>query len=142
MRGTQLNTTIALSHLIFEGTLDKFPGLKICSAHGGDYLPSYAPRSDRSCLVSPELCDGTIKLKMKPTEYLRTLYFDAVVFTPEALRHLVAEAGASQIMIGTDQPIPWELHPVEHVLGTPGLSPEQQDAILGLNAARLLNIKS
>src|SRR5712692_7291235 len=40
--GNPLDTTIALSHLIFEGTLDRFPGLKICAAHGGGYLPSYA----------------------------------------------------------------------------------------------------
>ena len=39
---TRSETTIALSHLIFEGTLDRFPGLKICAAHGGGYLPSYA----------------------------------------------------------------------------------------------------
>src|SRR6266581_157716 len=43
--GNPLDTTIALSHLIFEGTLDRFPGLKICAAHGGGYLPSYAARS-------------------------------------------------------------------------------------------------
>ena len=43
--GNPLETTIALSHLIFEGTLDQFPGLKICAAHGGGYLPSYAGRS-------------------------------------------------------------------------------------------------
>ncbi len=33
--GNPLETTLALSHLIFEGTLDRFPGLKICAAHGG-----------------------------------------------------------------------------------------------------------
>jgi aminocarboxymuconate-semialdehyde decarboxylase len=31
--GNPLETTIALSHLIFEGTLDAYPGLKICAAH-------------------------------------------------------------------------------------------------------------
>ncbi len=35
--GFPLDTTIALSHLIFEGTLDRFPGLKICASHGGGY---------------------------------------------------------------------------------------------------------
>ena len=44
--GNPLETTIALSHLIFEGTLDRFPGLKLCAAHGGGYLPSYCARSD------------------------------------------------------------------------------------------------
>src|SRR5438105_2513733 len=29
-----LETTLALSHLIYEGTLDRFPGLKLCAAHG------------------------------------------------------------------------------------------------------------
>ena len=43
--GNPLETTIALSHLIFDGTLDRFPGLKICAAHGGGYLPSYSARS-------------------------------------------------------------------------------------------------
>jgi len=43
--GNPLDTTIALSHMIFEGTLDRYPGLKICASHGGGYLPSYAARS-------------------------------------------------------------------------------------------------
>ena len=47
--GNPLATTIALSHLIFEGTLDRFPRLKLCAAHGGGYLPSYADRSDYGC---------------------------------------------------------------------------------------------
>src|SRR5205823_13078549 len=46
-----LETTLALSHLIYEGTLDRFPGLKLCAAHGGGYLPSYADRSDHICLT-------------------------------------------------------------------------------------------
>ena len=56
-------TTIALSHLIFEGTLDRFPGLKVIAAHGGGYLPSYADRSDHACIVDPAGCDPNIKLQ-------------------------------------------------------------------------------
>ena len=138
--GNPLDTTIALQHLIFEGTLDKFPRLKIIAAHGGGYLPSYAPRSDHSCFVSPTNCDPSIVLKKQPTEYLKQLYFDALVFTPEALRHLVAQVGVSQVMLGTDHPIPWEEHPVDHVLNTPSLSAADRVAILGDNAARLLNL--
>ena len=52
--GNPLETTIALSHLIFEGTLDRFPGLKICAAHGGGFLPSYANRSDAVCRCFPD----------------------------------------------------------------------------------------
>ncbi len=99
--GNPLETTIALSHLIFEGTLDHFPALKLCAAHGGGYLPSYSARSDHGCLTFPDRCSAT-PLKKRPSEYLRDLYFDSIVFTSEALRHLVAECGASQIMMGTD----------------------------------------
>src|SRR6266850_6472363 len=52
--GNPLETTIALSHLIFEGTLDRFPGLKLIAAHGGGFLPSYADRSDHACMVGPK----------------------------------------------------------------------------------------
>jgi aminocarboxymuconate-semialdehyde decarboxylase len=138
--GNPLDTTIALQRLIYDGTLDKFPKLKIIAAHGGGYLPSYAERMNHSCFVSPVNCDPNVKLKKKPTEYLDQIYFDALVFTPEALRHLVAQVGASQVVIGTDHPIPWETHPVDHVLGTPSLSAADRAAILGDNARRLFNL--
>ncbi len=138
--GNPLDTTIALQHLIFEGTLDKFPGLKVLAAHAGGYLPSYAMRGDHACFVSPSNCDPGIQLKKKPSEYLNQLYYDAMVFSGEGLRHLVAQVGASQLMLGTDHPIPWEQHPVDHVMGAP-LSDEDKMAILGENAARLFGLK-
>jgi aminocarboxymuconate-semialdehyde decarboxylase len=137
--GNPLETTIALSHLIFEGTLDAYPGLKICAAHAGGYLPSYAARSDQGCVTFPARCTKT--LKKKPTEYLRQLYYDSLVFTPEGLRHLIAEVGASQIVLGTDYPFPWTKTAVDHILDTPGLSDAERVAILGETAEKLLAIK-
>lgn len=137
--GNPLETTIFLEHMIYDGTLDKFPGLKICSAHGGGYFPSYAARSDYGCVRFPESCKA---LKKKPSEYLRQLYFDAMVFSSEGLRHLVAECGVSQIMIGTDYPFAWSTTVIDHVLKTPSLSNADKRAILGENAARLLKISA
>jgi aminocarboxymuconate-semialdehyde decarboxylase len=139
--GNPLGTTIALQHLIFEGTLDRFPGLKLLAAHGGGYLGSYAPRDDHACLVSPANCNPDIKLKKQPTEYLKQIHFDSLVFTPEALRHLVAQVGASQIMLGSDYPYIWELHPVDHIFATHTLSDAEKHAILSSNAAKLLGMK-
>jgi len=136
--GNPLDTTIALSHLIFEGTLDAFPRLKICAAHGGGYLASYMDRSDHGCVTFPERCTRT--LKKRPTEYLKQLYYDALIFTPEALRHLAANVGSSQIMLGTDYPYPWEDKAVDHILNTPSLSDEERIAILETTAARLLRV--
>jgi len=140
--GNPLETTVALSHLIFEGTLDRFPGLKICGAHGGGFLPSYAGRSDWGCPTRPDLCPGGTHgpLKKKPSEYMAQMYYDTMVFTPEGVRHLAAEVGAGKLMIGTDYPYPWTKTAVEVVMGTPGLSDADRVAILGGTAARLFGI--
>ncbi len=97
---------------------------------------------DHACTVAPAICDPAIKLKKKPTEYLNQIYFDSLIFTPEALRHLVAQVGASQVMLGSDYPYIWELHPVDHVLATKTLSDKEKAAILGGNAARVLGVKA
>jgi aminocarboxymuconate-semialdehyde decarboxylase len=140
--GNPLETTIALSHLIFEGTLDRFPGLKVIAAHGGGYLPSYADRSDHACMVGPAGCNPKVELKKKPTEYLKQLYFDSLIFTPEAIRHLAAQVGASQIVLGSDYPYRWEDHPVDHIFASTSLSDDEKMAILGTTAAKILNIKT
>src|SRR5215471_17847139 len=137
--GNPLETTIALSHLIFEGTLDSYPGLKICAAHAGGYLPSYAARSDQGCVTFPQRCARP--LEKKPSEYLRQLYYDSMVFTAEGLRHLIAEVGANQIVLGTDYPFPWTKTAVDHIVSTPGLSDSERVAILGETAEKLLAIK-
>ena len=141
--GNPLETTIALAHLIFEGTLDRYPGLKICAAHGGGYMPSYAGRFDEGCRLRPDLYPGAPHggIKKAPTEYMRQLYYDTLVFSPEAVRHLVAEVGASQLVVGTDYPYPWTSTPCDHILATPGLSDAERIDILGGTAARLLGIK-
>jgi len=137
--GNPLETTIALSHLIYEGTLDKFPNVKICAAHGGGYLPSYADRSDAICVTFPDRC--TVPLKKKPTEYLKQMYYDSILFTPAALQHLVRYVGSSQIVMGTDYPFPWTKVSVDHILNTPNFSDDERRAMLGETAARLLGIK-
>ncbi|HZQ00723.1 MAG TPA: amidohydrolase family protein [Reyranella sp.] len=137
-----LETSIALSHLIFEGTLDKFPGLTVIAAHGGGYLPSYADRSDHACMVGPRGCNPDIKLKKKPSEYLKQLYFDSLIFSPEAIRHLAAQVGASQIVLGSDYPYPWQLHPVDHIFACSSLSDAEKANVLGNTAAKLFNIKT
>ena len=135
-------TSLVLSHLIFEGTFDRFPTLRVIAAHGGGYLPSYADRSDHACLVSPKNCNPDIKLKKKPGDYLKQIYFDSLVFTPEAIRHLVAQVGASQIVVGSDYPYPWQLRPVDHIFASASLSDDEKADILGRTAAKLFNVQA
>ena len=136
--GNPLETTVALSHLIFDGTLDRYPGLKICAAHGGGYLPSYIGRSDHCITNASMFCEAVGKL---PSEYLKQIYFDSLVYTTENLRHLIETVGASQIVVGTDFPFAMgNVDSIDHVLSVDGLSADEQEAILGGTAAGLLGI--
>ena len=135
--GHPLETTLALTHLIQDGTLDLFPRLKICAAHGGGYLPSYSGRSDQCLTAFPNLCKP---LKKHPTEYLKQLYYDSVLFTPEDMRHLIAVVGASQVVVGTDYPTLWNRTPVDRILAVPGLNDDGRRSIFGTTAAKLLKI--
>ncbi len=116
--GNPLETTHRARAPDLRGHARQVPEPENLRAHGGGFLPSYAARMDHGCSVFPDQCKGPT-LKKKPSEYLKQLYFDSLVFTGEALRHLVAEHGASQIMIGTDYAVPWVKGPVDHVLNTP-----------------------
>ena len=138
--GNPLETTVFLSHLIFEGTLDRFPGLKICAAHAGGYLPSYSGRSDALCGRGGGAdCKA---LKRKPSEYFRqNLYIDTMIFHESGLRHLVDEVGVDHIFYGTDYPFDWPVG-IDFVLNAPFLSNAQKEAILGGNLIKLLRITS
>jgi aminocarboxymuconate-semialdehyde decarboxylase len=135
--GHPLETTLALTHLIQDGTLDLFPGVKICAAHGGGYLPSYSGRNDQCLTAFPNLCKP---LKKPPSEYLKQLYYDSVLFTPEDMRHLIAVVGASQVVVGTDYPTLWNRTPVDRILAVPGLNDKERISIFGSTAAKLLKI--
>jgi aminocarboxymuconate-semialdehyde decarboxylase len=137
--GNPLETTVFLSHMIFDGTLDRFPNLKVVGAHGGGFLPSYLGRTEVACDVRNNAnCLNT----KKPSEYLRDqVLADSMVFSEEGLRHLVAEMGASQVVYGTDVPFNWP-DTLDLILDSPSLSDADKEAIAGGNLIRLLRINT
>jgi aminocarboxymuconate-semialdehyde decarboxylase len=135
--GDPLETTVFMSHLIYEGTLDKFPGLKIIGAHAGGYIPSYIGRTDVACDVRP---NAKCVNKKHPSEYFKgQLMADAMIFTDEGLRHLVAQLGADHVMYGTDIPFNWPDN-VDMILNAPYLNNAEKEAILGGNSVKLLKL--
>ncbi|MER5184063.1 amidohydrolase family protein [Streptomyces sp. NPDC002896] len=132
--GQPVETTVALSHLIFTGVLDRFPRLKLVAAHGGGYLPTYAGRSDHAWHVRPD-ARGCAE---PPSTYLRRMWFDALVYTPRALRRLVEEVGADRVVLGTDYPFDMGVDDPVARLDAAGLSPADRGAIAGENALGLL----
>jgi aminocarboxymuconate-semialdehyde decarboxylase len=134
--GNPLETTVFLSRLIFDGTFDKFPNLKVCGAHGGGYLPSYLGRTEVACQRQGQNCI----IKKKPSDYLRSnILADAMVFSEEGVRHLVAEMGAGQVVFGTDTPFNWPVS-VDPIVNNKFLSNADKEAVLGGNLTKLLRI--
>lgn len=136
--GNPLETTYFLTNMIFEGTLDRFPNLKICGAHSGGYLASYLGRTEVACEVRANANCANERL---PSEYLRDqILIDSMIFSEEGLRHLVAEVGASQVVYGSDIPFDWP-DTIDLILDAPTLNDDEKIAILGGNLMELLRIE-
>ncbi len=136
--GQPIETTIALSKLIFDGVLDRYPALKILAAHGGGYLPSYIGRTDHGYAVRPEIA----RLQHPPSEYLKRITFDNLIYKPEAIKTLIQEVGLSQVVVGTDYPFDMGQYVIHELVNAiDGLTPAEREQILYGNAARLLGIE-
>jgi len=135
--GQPVEIAVALSHLIFGGVLDRYPALKICAAHGGGYLPFYIGRPDHAFHTRPD----AHSMREAPSVYLRRIWFDSLVYSSDALRRLIDQVGVSQVVIGTDYPFDMGHYDIHSLVGsTPNLDAAELDAILGGNAARLLQV--
>jgi len=135
--GNPLETTVFLTRMIVDGTLDRFPELRIIGAHAGGYLPSYLGRTDVACDVRP---NANCANKKKPRDYFQQqLLVDSMALSAEGLRHLVAEVGAGQVVYGTDIPYNWPA-PVDLILGASFLNNREKEAILGGTLLKLLRI--
>ncbi|MBV9547626.1 MAG: amidohydrolase [Chloroflexi bacterium] len=135
--GNPLDTTLALTHIIFGGVLERHPRLKILGAHGGGYLPSYCSRSDHGYEVRPE----AQTIPSPPSHYVRRLWVDNLMYNAFNLAHLIAQVGASQVVLGTDYPFDMgQENPVEIVDGVAGLSEGDKQQIKRDNAVGLLGL--
>jgi aminocarboxymuconate-semialdehyde decarboxylase len=136
--GNPLETTVAASHLIFDGVMDRYPRLKIVLPHAGGYLAHYWARMDHAWKARP---DCRVVIKRKPSSYLEKFYFDTITFDRGILKTMVQRFGADHVVLGTDYPYDMGMeHPVDFIGGVPGLAAKEKAMIMGGNAARLLKL--
>ena len=134
--GNPLDTTIMLANLMLSGALDELPDLRLCLAHGGGFTPYQIGRLVHGHGVRPETRQHT---KTSPRALLSRLYFDSLVFDPQALRHLIDLVGADHVCIGTDAPFDMaDIHPADTIAAVPRLTTEERDQICFGTALRLL----
>jgi aminocarboxymuconate-semialdehyde decarboxylase len=137
--GNPLETTIAVSHLIFDGVIARYPKIKFLAAHGGGFLAHYWARMDHAWGARK---DCRTVIKKKPSSYLEKIYFDTITHDPEMLGNLVNRFGANHVMLGTDYPYDMaDDHPLKTIRAVKGLSTSDRQLIEGGNAVKLMKIK-
>ena len=137
--GHPLEETICAGRLIFDGVMERHPGLEFVFSHGGGFLPAYAGRFDHAYHARADVRHG---LPRPPSEYLSRFSFDTMVFEADQLGFLIDKYGADHILLGTDYPYDMgETDPLGLLNKVSGLSPDDLDLIVGGNAARLLGIE-
>lgn len=134
--GNPFETAVVIGQLIFSGTLDKVPDVKLLFAHGGGFGYCDHGRFDHAYRVREDASAAAARL---PSDYMKELWWDCLSHHGLSLRHLIDVVGAGQVVLGTDYPADMGLaEPVTWLESLPQVTGDERDAILRGNAARLL----
>lgn len=137
--GNPLDSTVAVSHLIFDGVMARHPKLKVLVAHGGGFIAHYWARMDHAWRARP---DCRTVIKRPPSSYLEKFYFDTITHDPEMLRRLIDRFGADHVVLGTDYPYDMgDEDPLGMLAQVKRLARADRDLVAGGNAAKLLKLK-
>ncbi|HEX5467626.1 MAG TPA: amidohydrolase family protein [Gaiellaceae bacterium] len=133
--GNPVETTIAAAHMVMAGVLEAHPRLRVVLAHGGGAVLSLRGRLRHAHSFQPQ---ARARLGEPPEESLRRFYYDTVTHDETLLRALVDFAGADRVLLGSDYPFDMGLERPAEPVRALGLAAEDEAAILGGNALRLL----
>jgi aminocarboxymuconate-semialdehyde decarboxylase len=135
--GQPIEETIAISHFILGGVLDRHPELDLVIAHGGGFYPFYAGRMDHAWKVRPEVKRLAAEA---PSSYLKRLWFDTCVFRTDLIEALVAMVGTDRLMLGSDFPFDMGDDDPVGLVNKARLSEADREKITFGNASRLFKI--
>jgi uncharacterized protein len=140
--GWPYETAAAMARLVYAGHMERFPGLKILTHHGGGMIPHFSGRLD--AVQTDDQREVFEEVFKRPAlDYFRMFYADTAFFgAPHGLRSSVEFFGPGNVLFGTDMPlggpqvIPDTLADVRAV----GLAPEDEQKVLRGNAERVLGL--
>ncbi|HMN05942.1 MAG TPA: amidohydrolase family protein [Flavobacteriales bacterium] len=113
-----METTMAITTMIFSGLFEKLPRLRVAFAHGGGSFPGTFGRIQHGFDVRPDLC--AVDNPVAPRDYLGKFWVDSLVHDPAMLQHLVNMVGPQRVALGTDYPFPLgELEPGKLIRSMP-----------------------
>jgi aminocarboxymuconate-semialdehyde decarboxylase len=104
--GWPFETTLAVTRLIFEGVLERHPGLKLILSHGGGNLVFLKGRLDSAYFATGWEANPYYRANISrpPSEFLHQLYYDTCALSPESNRFVIETMGAEHVMFGSDYP--------------------------------------
>ena len=118
--------------MIFSGTLERLPDLRVAFAHGGGSFPSTIGRIEHGFKVRPDLC--AVDNNINPRDYLGKFYLDSLVHDPEVLKYIVKLVGEDKVIMGSDYPFPLGEHEPGKLIKSLGLKKMTEAKLLGENA--------
>jgi aminocarboxymuconate-semialdehyde decarboxylase len=128
--GNPFETTVNAARFVLSGAADRHPKVRLLLAHGGGVLPALRGRLAHESQVH----DTGIDVR----DAIRRFYVDTVVHDVEVLRGLVDFFGADRVLLGSDYPFDMGVERPAEIVRALQLSAEDEAAILGGNAKRLL----
>jgi aminocarboxymuconate-semialdehyde decarboxylase len=128
--GNPFETTVNAASFVLSGAADRHPNVRILLAHGGGVLPALRGRLAHESQVH----DTGIDVR----DAIRRFSVDTVVHDVEVLRGLVDFFGADRVLLGSDYPFDMGVERPAEIVRALQLSAEDEAAILGGNAKRLL----
>ena len=131
------DVALACASMITGGIASRHPKLRIAFSHGGGTMSILMPRLVHAWNMFPKAKES---LKESPATIARRFYYDELVFDPNAVRFLVQQFGASQILVGTDYPFALGDGKPLVTLKKSGLDAKTLAAISSKNARRFLGL--
>ena len=135
--GNLVDRTLTYGCLVYGGVMDRYPGLTVCLAHAGGYVPYAMDRMDHGWTVRPA---SRGRSRDRPSGYLRRFYYDTVTYTDRNLRMLLDMVGADRVVFGTDWPAPMAVEDaVRRLRSSAALTDAERRLILTDNTARIFS---
>ena len=97
--GLPVEVTVTLERMIYAGTFDRHPKLRIVAGLGGGFFPYNAGRLRSYASFDPNFKGTT---RRDPWSYVGQIKFDSFVDDVAQLRFLIEHAGPANVCIGTD----------------------------------------
>lgn len=131
--GFTFDTSLAIARCIYDGFFDRYPNIRLIAGHGGGALPFLVGRLD---ICHERIPTCAARSKERPSNYMRRIYVDSVVYRQDALEMCVSVCGPENVLYGSDYP-----HNIGDMIGclarVDALAGETRHLVRGRNAERI-----